>query len=410
MPGRSNLSVSEFPLPVVIVVGDLSEEFVVKAWAGVVRLHAKRSRARSSGKSAILWEHLEPLLEGSRPEIIEALNEKGWGHTRRPRAPQAVPLQLGHPTGEASQVSDNLRKILDLFDVWGIIAAGRAGDVEPVRDALKGIDIPLLVTTDSTVGTASVARNELRLMPSNRAQAMALLFAAVSHSPDDNALRGESEQGARLDKPDSYDTPIMCVYQDGIASAQYVKDLKKQLEDTARRLKITLTDYRPRKDVGPLIAVGYQPLAEQLIKDRTRGRLTILSDGCATDTVRSSIWSERNQEAWWWFLSRAEVTFEYLAEESFAAITKVVSEAQGASGRSARARGPTGSLRDAIRDLLSGTGGFEFEGIENIAPSYEMRCAGDQTQWPETEPEPPDVERDAEVENVVQLDTARKGA
>ncbi|MCA1706439.1 MAG: hypothetical protein LC808_25515 [Actinobacteria bacterium] len=284
MTSDNDLSYSQFPLPVVLVIGDQREYFAERAWDGVAKKHAEAAPP----VPPIEWADIEPLLDRPRQEILRDLAERGWGRQRRSKARHPIPLQIVHASGSAAMhLHEHVTKVLDLFDVWGIIASGSAGDVEPLRDALAGVDVPLLVTTDSTaVDGSGLAPNELRLMPSNRAQATAMLFAAV---------RAASEE-----------------------------------------------DSTGNRALGP-------------------------------------------EDSQWWFLSRPETTFEYLAGESFAAIAEAGRGvlAWNNAHNKAHSNRPTDSLRDTIKRILASTDAdaFQFEGIANVAPAYRVLPVAEHWEW-----------------------------
>ena len=135
--------------------------------------------------------------------------------------------------------------------------------------------------------------------------------------------------------------------------------------------------FNHRRDPYPLIAIGYEPLAAKLLETRTKHRVTILSDGCATGGVRDRIYRTLGEEdSNWWFLARPETTFEYLGGEAFAAIAEAGRDVLAwniARGQADSAR-PTTSLRDTIKRILVSTDAhaFQFEGIENVAPTYRV--------------------------------------
>jgi len=378
MTSDNDLSYSEFPLPVVLVIGDQREYFAERAWDGVAKKHTEAGPP----VPPIEWADIEPLLDRPRPEILRDLAERGWGRQRRSKARHPIPLQIVHPSGSAAMhLHEHVTKVLDLFDVWGIIASGSAGDVEPLRDALAGVDVPLLVTTDSTaVGGSGLAPNELRLMPSNRAQATAMLFAAVRAASD------EDSTGNRAPGPLRPLTPIMYQCEATTAARRYVNDLRTQLVEAAHRLGIELVKFNSRRDPYPLIGLGYEPLATKLLETRTKRRVTILSDGCATGAVRDKVYDALGPEdSRWWFLSRPETTFEYLAGESFAAIAEAGRGvlAWNNAHNKAHSDRPSDSLRDTIKRILASTDAdaFQFEGIANVAPAYRVLPVAEHWEW-----------------------------
>ena len=174
----------------------------------------------------ISWEQLEPLLEEPHERSAVLLRRRNWGRCRRPTTRLPVPLQLTHENVvDPERLRVQVRRILDLFDVWGIVASASAGQVKPLRDVLHGVDVPLLVMTDSTTVFGAVQpASELRLMPSNRAQARAMLFAAAMGEADERAERPGVEATVLIGPP------LIAYSWDRDPDAhEYVNDLRREL-------------------------------------------------------------------------------------------------------------------------------------------------------------------------------------
>lgn len=358
-PGHST---SILPLPAVLVVGNVDSAFSQQVWAGVI------GRKGAKPEDNIAWHTLEPMLHEPRGDVFATLDSRGWGTEPRPLGRRPIPLQFLHDSSPTSaELDDRLLRALDLFDVWAIIASGSAGDVSPLRHALAGIDIPLLVTTDSTTVPASGQRpNELRLMPSNKAQATAMLFAAT------RAITQQPTAAATILR----ELPRIAYSADDTPQArEYVKDLRTHLTDEAKRLDIRLSRFNGKRDhVGPVIGIGYEEHAFKLINERTRGRVTILSDGCATPAVRSAILEQRRDEVRHWFVTRPAVTLGAIGSKSFEAIAEAGHKVLTARRASAHHTHFRTSLRDSIRQILSESDevSFNFDGIENVAAAYRV--------------------------------------
>lgn len=382
------LSTTQLPLPVVLVVGDDSSYFSSEVWQGV--LDAARSEHLEHGgsehvtalrsedekqlearnKVEITFEDLIPILEAPYGEVHRKLRDNGWGWTKRPLTRRPLPLQLSHPRDpDPRSLKDRLWRILDLFDVWAIVASASAGDVKPLREALEGIDIPLLVTTDSTTVPASGQRpNELRLMPSNQAQATAMLFTAIRENG--SGIRSLDEKAALRALP-----PIACSRETTPQAHEYVSDLYKQLQREARRLGIKIDDFKKTADnLGPVIVIGYADHAESIIRSRAGGRLTILSDGCATREVQEAVESHRRDPGYW-YVARPEVELRDLGRTLFSVVAESGRKLLTWDKRSASEKDlPKTSLRDVIKDRLGRADekSFNFAGIENVAPAYRV--------------------------------------
>jgi hypothetical protein len=336
--------------------------FSQQVWAGVI------GRKGGRPEDNIAWHSLEPLLRATQGTALDALKQHQWSPEPRPSGRRPIPLQFLHDASPTSaELDDRLLKALDLFDVWGIIASGSAGDVSPLRHALAGIDIPLLVTTDSTTVPASGQRpNELRLMPSNKAQATAMLFAAT---------RVITQQPTKADTILRQLPSIAYSFEDTPQARDYVKDLRTHLTDEAKRLDIRFTRFNGKRDhVGPLIGIGYEEHAYKLIGERTKGRVTILSDGCATPKVRDAVLERRRDDVHHWFVTRPAVTLGAIGSKSFEAIAEAGHKVLTARRASAHDTHFRVSLRDSIRQILSESDdvSFNFDGIENVAAAYRV--------------------------------------
>jgi hypothetical protein len=361
--------INGLPQPVVLVIRDESSYFSSEVWSGVV----EAARETTRNPHQISWFELEPMLASEYGEVQSRLRRLGVGRMRRPATRAPVPLQLTHGHDpDITFLRDDLRRLLDLFDVWGVIASGSARQTEPVRNILQGIDVPLLVTTDSTTVDKSVRMpNELRLMPSNQAQATAMLFAATRaakgyrstpNGPSDQVLLGIPEVAYSCD-----DMPH---------SRRYVSDLRHHLLSEAARLGISIRPFDEREDHrGPLIVIGYAAHASNIIARRSEGWLTILSDGCATQPVYDEVVRRRVSDARFWLVTRPEVKLATLGSKSFAAIAEAGHKLLMWDVRNlSEVDLPAISRRDLIKQILQETDDidFSFAGIENIAPAYRV--------------------------------------
>jgi len=364
--GRDQLSKTELPQPVVLVVGDDSSYFSSEVWRGVV----EEAQTRSEETTAIGSVQLESILELDYPEAQRRLQEFGWGWVRRPSMREPIPLQLAHRHDpDPRWLRNQMRRTLDQFDVWAIVASASAGDVKPLREALAGIDIPLLVTTDSTTVSASGQRpNELRLMPSNRSQASAMLFTAIQGNLP-NPI-GDLPNLPLRSRPQ-----IACSAEATPQARQYVKDLESQLQKEALRLGIDIAPFNEQRDhLGPLIVIGYSGHAEAIIKERIPERLTILSDGCATDSVIAAVLEEREEDAEFWYLARPRGQLSEIGSLSFSAVAEAGKNLLTWDPNGTDEDFPRTSLRDVIKEILSSSSTlFDFDGIENVAPAYKVK-------------------------------------
>jgi hypothetical protein len=413
------LSANPLPLPVVLVIGDEESYFSGQAWVGVEAAHAEQTNGadgpsepdspppsqlrrgprrpitslppvdttltpdeeadvrQTTGNKykPIIWDELIPVLNAPHAESIVLVERQGWGPEPRPATRRPVPLQLIHEHEPATaRLHEQIRRILDLFDVWGVIATASAGQVEPVRAALQGIDIPLLVTTDSTtVPAGAQPPNELRLMPSNRSQARTMLSTALLAAKVDRENRPGIDPEALMGPP-----RIACFRDVATQAREYVNDLIDELDAEAARLGLSLDAYDDHHDYdGPLIVVGYQSHAEHLLDKREPKRLTILSDGCATKRVYEAV--ERrldDADAGYWFITRPHLTLRTFGLQAYSAMVEAGRElltSEQSTGRSAAT--PEPSRRDRIKHILNRTDkkDFEFNGIENVALAYSVR-------------------------------------
>ena len=366
-----------------LVVGDFDRarrggEFAAQVWEGVTAEYlyeTPRSRASNSpiDDYARIAEQIARTSDGECEKLMAA---RRWGPRRRPVTRSPIPLRLGHgPDADTDQFRDDLRRVLDKFDVWGIIAAGSAHNLVPIRDALQGVDIPLLVTTDSTtVGSATTMPTELRLMPSNRGQATVMLLAGVLAA---------ARSGRALQPRDALATSfpeISYVAETTLQARKYADDLTTQLKDEAHRLGIPLgQEHAGETGEGPLLVIGYDPIAEQIATRRREGGVTILSDGCATAAARETVTKRRRTDSDCWFVAAPSVSLSDLGEHSFAAIAVAGNElAMGKRSERAQQDVLVEPLRDRIRELLTGADKdrFVFEGVENVAPLYEIKSLG----------------------------------
>jgi hypothetical protein len=417
---RKYVSDNRLPLPVVLTIGD-ERYFSRQAWEGVVAQAAdahevepaprgphavptkdkardrtskrkarpsvsKRgtrrrapkdgaSRESSPAKESITWEHLEPLLEEQHDRSAELLRHRGWGRCRRSTTRLPVPLQLTHENVvDPKRLHEQVRRILDLFDVWGAVASASAGQVKPLRDVLHGVDVPLLVTTDSTTVPGSPQpANELRLMPSNRAQARAMLFAAAMGEADERAKRPGVEATVLMGPPS-----IAYSWDRDPEAYEYVNDLRRELEQEARSLGVPLEDYDDEQQdhPGPVIVIGYQSHAKELIDRRSTEHATILSDGCATDTMREAVTERLKGNARFWFIASPDLPPHALGRKAYSAIAGAGRRTLTWDAASDGERDlPSRSRRDVIKDMLNRTdpNHFKFAGMENVALAYRVQ-------------------------------------
>lgn len=381
MSTHEYLSETELPQPVVLVVGDESSYFSTQVWEGVLAANADRQEwegvvavnpNQPGTPDSVIWEQLREILDAPHNEIFDRLHEQGWDRRRRSPMRAPIPLQLTHErTPNPTQLRNHICMILDLFDVWGVIASASAGEVTPLRDALTGIDIPLLVTTDSTtIPPHKQPPSELRLMPSNRSQATTMLFAAIR--ANDRTTPEQSPESSVLRAPPM----IAYTCEDTVQAHEYAHDLQEQFLAEAERHEVPVMSLSDGFDYdGPLVVIGYSAHARKVISARRGMNPTILSDGCATTAVRDAILEERGSNAESWLFTSPNLTLKQLGSTSFAAIIKAAWTVLSWDARSSSSYDISRtSLRDLIRNILQETDGrhFEFAGIQNEALAYHV--------------------------------------
>lgn len=358
--------------PAILVVGDSSSYFSSEVWKGVVA---------ESGRTAYDWSNVQRWL-GQTPEQLGAeFASIGLDWRRRPLLREPVPIQVTHAHDPSSGwLRETLGKLLDWFDVWGIVASASAGDVKPLRNVLRGVDVPLLVTTDSTtVKKGGHFPNELRLMPSNKGQATAMLFTAV---------RSGRQQSRGSESPRPHAKPQIAYSLDNrTQSREYVQDLRAQLLTEAERLDVQLVQYQQAADhSGPLIVVGYSEHAHEIIASRNAARLTIFSDGCATRDVHDAVVRlhtdididtavHRTDGVDSWYLSRPSVELVEIGRKCFSALVEAGRQIVGWDPDShGEELLRVSSWRDVTQQILAETDPalFSFEGIENVASAYRV--------------------------------------
>jgi hypothetical protein len=361
---------------VVLVIGEfgpaeLAGFFGTQVWNGVTSQYADTSGAVPTGP--ILWDMLRDALptNNRRGSLDGVLRDR----TRIRRSHVPRPLQFSdeeYSDAEDREFERDLYFVLDAFDVWGVIAAGTAHKTDTLRGKLQAVDVPFLVTTDSTSRSLEAAqKTELRLVPSNRAQARAMLLKAARHDTSDRI-------------------PFV---RDPDENAQaYADDLSDQLQTEGARLNldaydITEEDHDIESIPGPLLVVAYRAFGSSVALARGRHRLTILSDGCAQldpETLRTS---DGVSIAELVHVARPDVTPDYLGRRAFDALHK----ARLWISRWTTARVPWEPDRrhqsvyirrqahvDLVRRYLEADHPrrFRFEGlqrIENVAPTYKIQ-------------------------------------
>lgn len=256
------------PAPCVLVVGDFrdGDTFASRAWEKVCEAYDDQPPDVSFGPPPA-----PPPGLSLAPEALPPLRAV-------PRSccpnPYPVPFSdVGHARRE--DVRRLLYRYLSTFDTCAIVACGTAANTSGLLSALGPLQIPVLVTVDSTMeklrpdGTVIPRRgNVLRLMPNNEQQAQAII-AKVS------ALAGHGA-GAQAE--------VFC-YPDGDA---YVYDLRKALEGQTKegpgrpRLRFTsdIGDLEADPRDGIVVCAGYHNAFAKLLQGGKTGRHTILSDGC----------------------------------------------------------------------------------------------------------------------------------
>jgi hypothetical protein len=184
-------------------------------------------------------------------------------------------------------------------------------------------------------------------VPSNRAQATTMLFAAAPF------LR--APWVPTVQEPDR----------------AYGDDLVRQLRLEGRRAGIGILECAPEV-VGPwdpLLVVGYGDFAARVIEARRTPGVTILSDGCDAPAVSAAVEAEAADGSAYLLVSPA-TTFETLGRSSFHALARA-----GASvlREPADLRSRSRSFVSLVRDELERDETFVFEGAENVGVPYRVR-------------------------------------
>lgn len=342
------LTTGPVPCPVVAVIGDQSDsrtgDFASAVRRGVQEAHDIESGRRSRATQPTDVGHdLDQLAK--REKLFK------WKRRRIQRIPMPVFIQDGGDA-ENQQFQRSVFSLLANTDVWGIIAAGNAKNTETVRVMLDGVDLPLLITTDSTAKTTAASKltKELRLVPTNDVQAESIIANCI----EEGFPRGR-HVGVLLDP--------------GQNAGAYVRDLNDALAIAASRRSVELISRRAEiTQHMQVIVIGYVDYALKLLETRIIGSRFICTDGCYGKKLAETIRKEKIGD---WYWTKPDVKFEELGASAFSAVV--------AAGKSLLNLQPKDERRirevpfiELVRVELEKHPDFAFVGGRNVRPRYSV--------------------------------------
>lgn len=275
--------------PVVLVFGGRASDedigHATAAWSQIADQHGDKTLSKNLGEKVIgARKNLHPA---AAVELTKALYRTGPSGKVDPRSTEdefkstsdefgrrliPIPYLDDERQGDAwlrSQLFDYLRA----FDVWAILAVGRAAVTHRLLKALSPLPIPVLVTLSSV--TTPRIRDEsggwsythvLNLYPSNDTQAQVISAEVRTLLAQHRTSAGE-------------------VYVlKATAQDPYVLDLARELEWHLRVQSLSLRDAReaqPSSSMTISVCIGYDDLLAEVESMLGQCRHVILCDGIA---------------------------------------------------------------------------------------------------------------------------------
>lgn len=261
------------PIPTVLVFGgrgSVSDEHSASAaWARVVENlqpsladHAKRS-----------WRIVIDAAGEIQPPPGDLQN-----HLPQERVQDVGPIVipfLDDGLQPAPWLRDQLLRYLRTYNVWAIVAVGRAALTQRLLDALHPLQVPVFVTLSSVAHLSAQVSDDaehgnhiVSLYPSNDTQAQ--VIAAQVRS-----LVAASRQPVR-------DIDIL----KETANDPYVMDLTQALEQNFRLLSLQARDALTAPTRTPIaVCVGYGVVMSKLERLRRRYKHVVMTDGVDAATA-----------------------------------------------------------------------------------------------------------------------------
>ena len=278
---------TRLPIPSVLVVGDFRKNsigFAKKAWQQIVKVYDEE------GKSF-----------GPAPEISQSSDPQDYQVDRiiieRNASPTDNPPLYPIPVSDYGRAGSgrfefNLYKLFRRFNVFGVISCGTAENTKGLAKALEPIDLPVLLTLDSTLsGSVGFGPNTLQLIPNNALQAQAIL----------------GKVGVLLGDRTGQLVQVLCSPEDD----EYVKDLKQavqsNIEDNEGSIirAVYVTDANKLEHKGQkriIVCLGYYEALGSLIKHLDRECELVFSDGFNDPRVKRKLALQHDVR--WYYLTR----------------------------------------------------------------------------------------------------------
>jgi hypothetical protein len=270
--------------PTVLVMGDSEGATVhaltTAAWNKIREQYPRQSRDILDA----VWKSASEAPRHIQPAPQDMLLCIGTLRNREIGMPMPLPL-LDDGQQPPSWWREHLFRYLTTFNVWALIAVGRAARTQRLLTALRPLQVPTIVTL-SSVGHLSGsgdtddvihAGHILSLFPSNDTQAQ--VIAAQVHYL--LAASGSKRQ--------------VYIFKE-TATDLYVTDLAKALATHLNLQHVLTTDALTARDVeanAVVICVGYSAVLEQLRESRNRYKHIIATDGIELAATRRSATAER---------------------------------------------------------------------------------------------------------------------
>jgi hypothetical protein len=261
------------PAPVVLVVGDFRKNsigFARKAWNRIN--HAYRREGESFGPARGSAQSAEPENYEQNPIVVAK-------YTEYKLSPALFPIAI-NDYGRASSAHFRfyLYQVMKRFNVVGIVSCCTASNNKGLAEAIRPIDVPVLLVLDSTLSAPNhFGGNVLQLIANNSLQAQAILAQA-------RILSDRSRQQT---------VRLFCYPDDD----EYVRDLKRSIESNLENSEKSNLDARMvndprelsvRENRTTLICVGYYAALRRIGSELENCDL-ILSDGFDDPRVKKRL-------------------------------------------------------------------------------------------------------------------------
>ena len=311
------------------------------------------------------WNDIQNIYEG-RDRFPRSHDQSSVG--TQPNEPCLLPIKIDDE-GYAGSLEFRKRLYLEFSrsNVWGIISCCTARNSALLLDALKPIDIPVLICVDNTVKrSAQPSPSVLQLIPNNALQAQAILGKVGADLPQDTRQHTVHVYCRRPE--DEYVRDLWTALEAKAKDSQNRRILLKQVT-VGEILSEACSTIKPKNII---VYIGYYDGLDRLLKEvRGKALKLMLCDGCHEPVAQKEM--EKSNELW--HVAVPSYDPRVYAYQAYISLSEVWRRSCPPRNEGPLEQRVT-SLTSRIRSHLENVWSYRFVGVANQSGRHARRHCG----------------------------------